>query len=429
MGDRSATELLDLDGFVVLSQTIEAGERWLLIETTRDLVGCPTCGVRAVGHGRSVVHVRDLEMSGRPVRLVWRRRRWRCADEDCPTKTFTEDPPVIEGVLTARVAAEICRQVGQHGRSVAELARRFGVSWHCAMEAVRRHGKPLVDDPRRLHGVRALGVDEHKMLAAGPKRHTLYCTQLVDLDRSRLLDVVPHRSAASVTTWLDARTRHFRTSITVAAIDPHAGYARAIRTSLPRATITVDPFHLVKLANAAIDDVRRRVQRQVEGHRGRRDDPLYGIRRLLTRGWERLSERQVNKVLVAMRRGDPYDEVGAAVVAKEVLRQMYTANSVSEAREDLAEFYAVVARAQVKELDRLARTVKRWEPEILSFFVTGHTNAKSEAMNLITEKLRRVAHGLRNFENYRLRLLLHSGVQWQTVPTARIRTRHPRLVA
>jgi hypothetical protein len=45
MEDRSATELLDLDGFVVLSQTIEAGERWLLVETTADVAGCPSCGV------------------------------------------------------------------------------------------------------------------------------------------------------------------------------------------------------------------------------------------------------------------------------------------------------------------------------------------------------------------------------------------------
>ncbi len=80
-------------------------------------------------------------------------------------------------------------------------------------------------------------------------------------------------------------------------------------------------------------------------------------------------------------------------------------------------------------MSRLARTIRRWEAQILGFFTTGHTNAKSEAMNLITEKLRRVAHGMRNFENYRLRLLLHSGVQWDTRPTARIRGRLPRLVA
>jgi transposase len=429
MADRSATALLGMDGFVVLSHTEEDGELWLLVETTDDVVGCPTCGVRAVGHGRSVLHVRDVPMAGKAVRLVWRKRRWRCADPDCPTKTFCEDPPQVTGVLTHRAGREICRRVGEEGHSVASVARAFGVSWHAAMAAVRLHGEPMVDDPRRLHGVRALGVDEHKMLAAGPRHRSVFCTQLVDLERSRLLDVVPNRSAASVTTWMDARTSYFRKHVSVAAIDPHAGYARAIRTTLPKATITVDPFHLVKLANACIDDVRRRVQREMTGHRGRKEDPLYGIRRLLTRGWERLSEPQVDRVLVGMRRGDPYDELGGAVVAKEILREMYLAESRSEAEECLAEFYAVVRRAEVPELSRLARTVKRWEREILSFFTTGHSNAKSEAMNLVTEKLRRVAHGLRNFENYRLRLLLHSGVEWQTVPTARIRGRQPRLVA
>lgn len=426
MADRSATALLGMDGFVVLNQD---GELWMLVETTADAVGCPSCGVPAVGHGRSVVHVRDVPMAGRAVRLVWRKRRWRCADPDCPQRTFGENPSQVTGVLTHRAGREICRGVGQEGHSVASLARRFGVSWHAAMAAVRLHGQPLVDDPRRLHGVRALGVDEHKMLAAGPRHRSLFCTQLVDLERSRLLDVVLERSAKSVTTWLDARTAYFRTHVAVAAIDPHAGYARAIRTSLPRATITVDPFHLVKLANACIDEVRRRVQRETTGHRGRRDDPLFGIRRLLTRGWERLSDHQVERVLLGMRRGDPFDELGGAVVAKEILREMYSAGSRAEAETCLAEFYAVVRRAEVPELSRLARTVKRWEREILSFFTTGHSNAKSEAMNLITEKLRRVAHGLRNFENYRLRLLLHSGVEWQTVPTARIRGRQPRLVA
>ena len=82
------------------------------------------------------------------------------------------------------------------------------------------------------------------------------------------------------------------------AIDPHAGYRKALVSSLPRTTITVDVFHAVKLANAAVDDVRRRVQRETLGHRGHNDDPLYGIRRLLTRGsdlskwrggWTRLS--------------------------------------------------------------------------------------------------------------------------------------------
>jgi len=187
-----------MDRFVVLAMTEHDGEWWLLVETTADLVGCPRCGVTAIGHGRSVVQIRDLPASGRAVRVCWRKRRWRCADPDCETKTFTEQSPLVEGSLTTRARAEICRLVGEEGRSVASVARAFGVGWATTMTAVRDHGRPLVEDPRRIWGVRALGVDEHKMLAAGPKHRGVFATQLVDLDRGRLLDVVPGRSARSV---------------------------------------------------------------------------------------------------------------------------------------------------------------------------------------------------------------------------------------
>ncbi len=285
--------LLGMDGFVVLSTTETDGELWLLVETMDTVMGCANCGVRAVGHGRSEVQVRDLAIGGRPVRLVWRKRRWLCQDEDCPTKSFTVGSELVEGCLTRRAAREICRLVGEVGLSVASVARNFGVGWHTAWQAVERHGRPLVDDPRRLHGVRALGVDEHKMLAAGPTHHTIYATQLVDIDRHVLLDVVKDRSAASVSGWLSTRTRYFRDHISVAAIDPHAGYFKALRSQLPKATVTVDVFHAVKLANACVDDGRRRVQRETTSHRGRNEDPLYGIRRLLTRGRQTPQTRSV----------------------------------------------------------------------------------------------------------------------------------------
>jgi transposase len=91
-----------------------------------------------------------------------------------------------------------------------------------------------------------------------------------------------------------------------------------------------------------------------------------------------------------------------------------------------------VVDADVPELTRLAKTVSAWEEEILNYHVTGISNGPTEAqitVNLIAEKLRRVGHGMRNFENYWLRLLLHSGVAWNTPSTARIRGRHPRLPA
>ncbi|MDP8978512.1 MAG: transposase, partial [Actinomycetota bacterium] len=77
-----------------------------------------------------------------------------------------------------------------------------------------------------------------------------------------------------------------------------------------------------------------------------------------------------------------------------------------------------------------ASTVRRWEHEILAYFSTGGaSNGPTEAVNLLIKKIKRVGHGFRNFDNYRLRLLLHCGVDWQDQPTARLRKRSPRLAA
>jgi transposase len=80
----------------------------------------------------------------------------------------------------------------------------------------------------------------------------------------------------------------------VAALDPYRGYASALRTSLPDAVRVLDAFHVVRLGFAAVDDVRRRIQQQLTGHRGRSDDPLFGIRWLLRRRHESLGRERVN---------------------------------------------------------------------------------------------------------------------------------------
>jgi transposase len=418
-----------MDGFVVLSQTEDAGELWVLVETTASISGCPACGVVATGHGRSEVQVRDLPMGGRPVRLCWRKRRWLCTDPDCEKKSFTEESVLIEGSLTRRAAREICRRVGEDGSSVAQVARDFGVGWVTAMNCVRRHGEPLVDDPGRITTTLALGIDEHKMLAASKDRHALYATSFVDVVTGQLLDVVRGRSADDVAYWLAQGPPAWRQRIEAVAIDPHAGYLRGVLVVLPDVTVTVDHFHAIKLANAVIDDVRRRTQQSTLGHRGHKDDPLYRTRRLMTRGWERLSDRHRQKLFDALAEGDPTGEVGAAILGKELLRESYFAQTPRRAHWRLVRFYAYAAEAEVPELTRLATTISRWEQEVLSFHTTGISTGPVEAQNLVTEKIRRIAHGMRNFDNYRLRLLLHSGVQWDTRPTARIRGRSPRLVA
>jgi transposase len=95
----------------------------------------------------------------------------------------------------------------------------------------------------------------------------------------------------------------------------------------------------------------------------------------------------------------------------------------------LERFYRWADGVGVPELSRLARTVGAWEGEVLAWHVTGGcSNCLTEAMNLLIKKVKRVGHGFRSFTNYRLRLLLHCGVAWQTHRTARLRGGAPHLL-
>jgi transposase len=428
----SASRLLGLDGFEVLAAQVVSGEWRLVVQTAAELVGCARCGVRAQAHGRRTVRVRDLPAGGRPVVLAWRKRIWRCPERACGVRTWTEQVAAIRprAVLTERARAEACRRVGKDAHAVAAVARDLGVGWATIMRAVADHGTPLVDDAARLEGVAALGLDETSFLKATRVEPTRYVTGLVDLERGRLLDVVADRTRAAVAGWLGARTRDWLAHIGTVALDPWRGYASALVVPLGHATVVVDHFHAIRLANTVVDQVRRRTQQATLGHRGRKRDPLYRIRKLLLTAAEQLTQRGRARLRAGLAAGDPTGQVAAAWQGKELLRVVYTAGDLAAARAALDRFYRWSDGVRVAELSRLARTVRAWEAEILAFHATdGCSNGPTEAMNLLIKKVKRVGHGFRNFANYRLRLLLHCGVRWQTHQTARLRGRSPRLVA
>ncbi len=371
-----ATALLGIPGFEVGAQTEVDGELWLHVQTTATAVVCAACGTRAVGHGRRRVKVRDLPAGGRPVVLVWAKRIWRCPDPDCDVSTWSERSDAIapRSSLTERARAEMCRRVGAEGDSVAEVARAFGVGWTTAMAAVRHYGTPLVEDPDRLEAVTALGLDETVWRHAGPRRRTGYVTGFVDLHTGRLLDVVEGRSGQAVRNWLDGRPEPWLEAITVAALDPFRGYATGLRDHLGHATVVLDHFHAVALANAAVDDVRRRTQQETLGHRGRKGEPLYRICRLLLVAYERLTPDHWDQLVAGLDAGDPWGEVGATYAGKELLRAVYAAVDEAHARRRLTAFYQHCAEADVAELTRLAKTIAAWEDEVLAYHRTGLSN-------------------------------------------------------
>lgn len=128
--------------------------------------------------------------------------------------------------------------------------------------------------------------------------------------------------------------------MSVAAIDAFRGYATALGAELPAATLVMAAFHAIALANRAVDQVRRRVQNETLGHRGRRADPLFRIRRVSLVAVSRLNERGWARLLGGLEAGDPSRHLSAAWIAKEELRRVYTTKTPEAARRALTRFYA-----------------------------------------------------------------------------------------
>ena len=358
------------------------------------------------------------------LRLVWRKRRWSCNEPGCATKSVTEESELVEGSLTSRAAMKICRRVGEGAHSLAQVARELSASWGTA--AVRRHGELLVEDPSpsMVWSPRRRRARDARRVA---DRHHLLGTSFVDIGRGRLLDVVPGRNADDVASWCVGATPSWKAAVRVVAIDPHRGDANGPVRGRPDAIVTVDHFHAITLANEAVNDVRA----AQDSRRSAFEDlaTIPSTRRLMPRGFERLAFRPRGRLCCALRTGDPNGKVGATILDKELLHKVYAAKDRLVARRRLEAFSAHVAWAQVLALTCLATTVRAWEAEILNFHLTRASNGATEAQDLVTEKLRRIAHGVRTFSNCRLRLLLHSDVEGEARSTARIRGRPPRLVA
>ena len=424
-----AERLLGLDGFRVLEVSEGPDELVITIETTADFVGCSDCGVRAESHDRRPIAIRDLSCFGRPARLVWIKRRWRCREAACDAKTWTEPSPHVDAqvVLTRRAGAEACRQVGELARPVSKVAEELGVCWWTVMNAVVEHGTPLVDDPDRIGAVDQLGIDETSFLAANRSHATVYVTGLVDLQAKVVIDMVEGNAAADLRRWTAKADPEWLGGIEVVATYLAESFRAGLSPHLNHARRVADPFHVVRAGNRCLDKVRRRVQNETLGHRGRKRDPLYRIRKLLLSGHERLDEAGHQRMLLGLRVGDPADEVMGAWLAKESVRDVYLADDPAEAALLLDKAIAGCAEDEVEEIRSLGNTLARWRAEILAHHDTGASNGPTEGLNLCVKKVKRCGHGFRTFEHYRLRVLLHAGgVNWPSRPRPpRIRTAAP----
>jgi len=171
-----------------------------------------------------------------------------------------------------------------------------------------------------------------------------------------------------------------------------------------------NPFHVVKLATTAVDEVRRRIQQEIHGHRGRKTDPFYRIRNILRAGQEHLTDRQRARLAAAFTADERHVEVEVAYRCAQQLPSVYHQASHAAGRRIAIRILDTFATCRIPEIARLGRTLKQWRREFLGYFDTsGANNGGTEAINGLIELHRRIARGFRNPDNYRLRMLLIGG--------------------
>jgi len=252
-------------------------------------------------------------------------------------------------------------------------------------------------------------------------------TGLVDVDRRAMIDMTPGNTAGDLRRWCANADPAWLAKFGVVATDLAESYRAGLSPHLDHATRVADPFHVVRVANRCLDTVRRRVQNEQLGHRGRKRDPLYTIRKILLSGSERVVDDGANRMLLGLRAGDPNDEVLGAWLAKESVRDVYLTDDPSEAAVLLDKTIAGCRSDTVPEIRSLGATLARWRTEILAHDDTGASNGPTEGLNLLVKEVKRCGRGFENFEHYRLRVLLRAGKPtWPNQPTPPIlRTPHP----
>lgn len=406
--------LVGLPDVSVLAVADVAGEPLRVhVETREPRPACPGCGGVVAIKDRPPVELVDLAVFGRRARLIWRKHRWSCPNPSCPVGSWTGEHPEIAAPrlgMTDRAGRWVTEQVGRHGRTVNEIALELGCDWHTINDTVVAYGTPLIEDPARIGEPIALGLDETLFARVGKWRRQSWSTSIVDVEAGRLLDVVPGRSAAEPCRWLAERGDAWLANIRWATLDLSGPYRSVFDTMLPDATQIADPFHLVKLANSKLDECRRRVQNDTMGHRGRKTDPLYRARRLLTKAHERLDDRGEEKLLGLLAAGDPHGEVRMAWHAKEVLRSIYDIPDAELAAEFVAQLgHDLQDESCPAEIRQLGRTILRWKDQIAAWHQARFTNAPTEAANNLIKRVKRIAFGFTRFRNYRVRVLLYAG--------------------
>jgi transposase len=359
-------QMLGLPEFEILNFEQDRYDMVFLLEVKDIPDVCPRCGLympTLTIQKTRMQEIRDLNILGKCVTLVVRRRYYRCGD--C-NSMFAEHLQCLEG--RARMTTRLREHLALKARYMpfVDIENEYQIS-----DTTIR--KIFLDEVSRLPPFselktpEVLGVDEICLAKDNYHRKQAWAV-LADGDENTVMELLQDRSKVSVAGLLQSLQNP--EAVKVVTMDMWSGYRAAVHETLPGAMVVVDKFHVVRMANDALDSVRRSITR-LGPYTLKKNRAVFLMRE------DRLSE----KGLAARDEWlEEYPNLKAAYELKESFFRMYDCNTRAEAER----YYQDWTRSIPKELPgfrMICSTVRRSRQEIFNYFDAPYTNAFVEGLN------------------------------------------------
>ena len=379
----------DLLGFkdIIIGNT-EVLQEYTSIDITlkRSIHNCPQCtSPTDKVHDYRIQSIKELAIFERLTLINYRKRRYICP---CCNKRFYENNDFIGRYQRSskRVIAAVVNAL-RSNYSMKSIAQKYFIS----LNSISRILHALKYTPSKLP--RVLSIDEFRGNTGGEKFQCI----LVDAENRKVYDILPKRTSVDLEKYFRQFDNH--NDVEFFVTDMWKPYRDLAKKLFPRATIIIDRFHYVRNAIWAMDNVRRRVQKEVS----KAEYKFFkGCRRLLLAKPEKLSDGLKIKLSEVLMRNET---IRRAYELKACFVTFVKADNYLLAQNLLIRFLSTASDYNIPEFNKLAKTLKNWRPEILNSFKAPYSNGCTEGYNNKIKVIKRNAFGFKSFQRFRNRIL------------------------
>ncbi|SHH25084.1 Transposase [Caloranaerobacter azorensis DSM 13643] len=335
-------------------------------------------------HDYRAQRIKDVPIQMKNTFLIIRKRRYVC---DCG-KRFYEKLDFLPRYhrMTSRLVCSIIKELEQN-YSMKSVAKRLNVSTNTVQRVFDYVSYSLNNLPE------AISIDEFKGNSDGVKYH---CS-IVDPINHKVLDIVKDRKFSCLSAYFKAFNN--RDKVKYFICDMYRPFVDIAKTYFKNAKIVIDKYHFVRYNNWAIENVRKRVQKNMPIHLRKY---YKRSRKLILARKDNLNEESKQQLEVKLLYSEDLRQVH---YLKELFYKVTEAKSSNEARPLLKKWIDIAKSSGLKEYISIANTYSNWFNEILNSFDVTYTNGCTEGFNNKIKVLKRNAFGFRNFERFRNRIL------------------------